>query len=78
MDIKSIKALATQHTAAELDGMAEAVESSGSTPPDVSKDPGEYLSDLLQAKEVRVLVDEGTPLNEAVRAFSKRVRGTFD
>jgi hypothetical protein len=77
MDIKEIKRLAQEKSAAELEQLATAFEESGELPVGVDKDPEEYLSALLQACEVRKLVDGGLSLGDAVREFSKRVRSSI-
>lgn len=77
MDIKAIKELCTQYSHQELLQFADELENKGATTckEAASKsDQGALMSDFLQAAEVRVLVDKGMPINEAVREFSKRVR----
>jgi hypothetical protein len=74
MDIKEIKRLAQEHTAAELEHQAQAIEETGEAPKGSSKDAEGALSDVLQALEVRKLLDQGLPLGDAVRQFSSRVR----
>ena len=78
MDIKAIKMLAQEKTAEELQALADEFENSGILPKNIQKDPAEYLSDLLQALEVRLLVDSGLSLGDAVREFSKRVRQSMN
>lgn len=77
MDIKEIKRLAQDLTSAELEDLARRIEETGQCPEGTTKDPGELLSNVLQALEVRQLIDQGTPLADAVRAFSARVRQTL-
>lgn len=77
MDIKTIKELAQKHTAAELFAFADMLENTGKVPCSQKEDCNEIMSDLLQAAEVRTLVDGGMSLQDAVREFSKRVRGTI-
>lgn len=74
MDLKTIKELAVQYTVEELDRFANELESSGSCPIKTKEDLGELMSDLLQAREVRAILDQGKSLPEAMREFSKRVR----
>lgn len=74
MDIKSMKDLASQYTADQLEQFAKDLEEKGECPLKTKEDLGDLLSDLLQAREVRLLMDQGLSLNEAVREFSKRVR----
>lgn len=78
MDIKAIKALASAHSSAELEKMATQFEESGIVPEPSTKSPEEYLSDLLQACEVKRLVESGQLLSDAIREFSKRVRGSIN
>lgn len=77
MDIKAIKELAQKHTLAELMAFADELESKGVVACSQKSDCNEIMSDLLQAAEVRGLVDGGMSLQDAVREFSKRVRGTI-
>jgi hypothetical protein len=74
MDIREIKKLAQAHSAADLERLATEFEESGVMPADCSKEPEAHLSDLLQALEVRKIMDQGAQLNDAVRTFSARVR----
>jgi hypothetical protein len=78
VDIKAIKRLAQEKSAQELGLMADEFENSGNLPPGIEKEPEEYLSDLLQAMEVRLLIDSGLTLADAVREFSKRVRSSVN
>lgn len=77
MDIKSIKELAQKYSVDELNKFADEFESSGVAPLKTQEDPGEQMSDYLMGAELRSLLDKGLPLNEAVREFSKRVRGVL-
>lgn len=77
MDIKEIKRLAQTHSVAELESMASTIEDTGLPPEGSTKEAGECLSDVLQALEVRRLMEQGSPLVEAVRHFSARVRQTL-
>lgn len=74
MDIKAIKELAQNHTSAELMAFADDLENNGSCALTSKADPGELMSDILQAAEVRAAMDKGMTLQEAMREFSKRVR----
>jgi hypothetical protein len=80
MDIKVIKELASKYSTQELFQFADELENTGKTtcPECLEKtDLNALMSDFLQAAEVRNLTDSGMPLNEAVREFSKRVRGVL-
>jgi hypothetical protein len=77
MDIKSIKELAQKYSAEELIKFADQYEQTGEAPLKTQEDPGDQMSDYLMGAELRSLLDEGRPLNEAVREFSKRVRGVL-
>jgi len=78
MDIKAIKELAGKHTIEELEAFATTLENDGScTHFSAKEDLNDAMSDVLQAMEVRRLVDGGMPLQDAVRDFSKRVRGVL-
>lgn len=77
MDIKSIKALAEQHTFEELTKFADEFEQTGVAPVKTQDDPGSQMSDYLMGAELRFLLDKGMTMNEAVREFSKRVRGVL-
>lgn len=75
MDVKSVKELASKYTAEELLQMADKFELTGEAPVKTQEDAGEQMSDYLQAAELRNLMDQGLNPNEALREFSKRVRG---
>jgi hypothetical protein len=77
MDIKSIKELAQKYSIDELSKFADEFESTGVAPLKTQEDPGEQMSDYLMGAELRAYLDKGLPLNEAVREFSKRVRGVL-
>jgi hypothetical protein len=77
MDIKSIKDLAQKYTAEELNKFADEFESTGTPPLKTQEDPGAQMSDYLMGAELRCLLDKGIPMNEAVREFSKRIRGVL-
>jgi hypothetical protein len=77
MDIKSIKELAQKYTVTELNQLADDFEATGKTSVKTQDDPGDQMSDFLQAAELRSYLDQGMGLNEAVREFSKRVRGVL-
>jgi hypothetical protein len=77
MDIKSIKDLAQKYTVEELNRFADEFEATGIAPLKTQEDPGSQMSDYIMGAEVRALMDQGLPLNEAVREFSKRVRGVL-
>ncbi len=76
MDLKAIKELAQKFSVTELKVFADELENTGECKTWAKDDPSEALSDLLQAAEVRNMMDNtGITLQEAVREFSKRVRG---
>jgi hypothetical protein len=78
MDIKAIKDLAGRYTMEELNAFAEEFEQTGNCNVRTSEEPGAQMSDYLMAAEVRLLMqDQNLPLQEAVREFSKRVRGVL-
>jgi hypothetical protein len=77
MDIKSIKDLAEKYRVEELNKFADEFEASGIAPVRTQDDPGDQMSDYLQAAELRSYIDQGLSINEAVREFSKRVRGVL-
>lgn len=77
MDIKSIKELAQKYTSDELVKFADDFEATGVAPVKTQEDAGEQMSDYLMAAELKSYLDQGLPLNEAVREFSKRVRGVL-
>ncbi len=77
MDLKVIKELVAKHTVQELIQFADDLESTGIAPVKTQNDPGDQMSDYLQAAEVRAAVDKGMTLNDAVREFAQRVRGVL-
>lgn len=78
MDVKNMKALAEKYSFDELQRFADEFESTGVAPVKTSEDPGEQMSDYLMAAEIRFLMDkEMITLQEALREFSKRVRGVL-
>lgn len=78
MNIKTIKELATTYSSEELFRFADEYEAKGEAPIHTSDDPGEQMSDYLQAGEVKKIMEqEKTPLSEALRSFSKRVRSAL-
>jgi len=78
MDIKSIRDLAQKYTVDELNMFADEFEATGIAPVKTQDDPGAQMSDYLMGAELRRLLDKGTPLNDAVREFSKRIRGVLN
>jgi hypothetical protein len=77
MDIKSVKELAQKYTVTELNQLADDFEATGKTSVKTQDDPGDQMSDFLQAAELRSYLDQGLSITEAVREFSKRVRGVL-
>jgi len=77
MDIKSVKTLAEKYTIEELNKFADEFEETGVAPVKTQEDAGDQMSDYLQAVELRLYLDKGLPMNEAVREFSKRIRGVL-
>lgn len=77
MDVKVLKELAQRYTAEELNKFADEFENTGIAPVKTQEDPGDQMSDYLQAAEIRNYLDKGMSLNEAMREFSKRVRGVM-
>lgn len=78
MDVKKMKTLAEAYSFHELQKFADDFESSGVAPVKTSDDPGDQMSDYLMAAEIRFLMDkEKITCQEAVREFSKRVRGVL-
>jgi hypothetical protein len=78
MDVKVVRELAQKYTVDELNKFADEFESTGIAPVKTNDDPGEQMSDFLQAAELRAYVDKGMSINEALREFSKRIRGVLD
>lgn len=77
MDVKSVKELAQKYTVEELNKFADDFEATGTAPVKTQEDAGEQMSDYLQAAELRAYLDQGMTINEALREFSKRVRGVL-
>ena len=77
MDVKSVKELAQKYTVEELSQFADDFEATGVAPLKTQDDAGEQMSDYLMAAEMRALLDKGMSLNDALREFSKRVRGVL-
>ncbi len=77
MDAKSIKELAQKYSVDELNNFADEFESTGIAPVKTQDDAGEQMSDYLMAAEMRSYLDKGMGVNEALREFSKRVRGVL-
>ena len=77
MDVKMVKELAQKYTVDELNKFADDFEATGVAPIKTQEDAGEQMSDYLQAAELRAYIDQGLGLNEALREFSKRVRGVL-
>lgn len=77
MDVKACKDLAQKFTVEELNKFADEFEATGVAPIKTQDDPGDQMSDYLQAAELRSYLDRGMNVNEALREFSKRVRGVL-
>ena len=78
MDIKSIKKLAEGYSSQDLLKMADQLEQGQEVPIRTQDDPGDQLSDYLQAAEVKQLMElHQYDLNTAVSEFSKRVRSVL-
>lgn len=78
MDAKIMKDLAQKYSFDELNKFADEFENTGVAPVKTSEDAGDQMSDYLMAAELRFLMDEkGLNVNEALREFSKRVRGVL-
>lgn len=77
MDVKVVKELAQKYTVEELNKFADDFEASGIAPVKTQEDAGDQMSDYLQAAELRSYIDKGMNLTEALREFSKRVRGVL-
>ncbi len=61
----------------ELTKFADDFENTGVAPVKTQDDPGDQMSDYLMGAELRTLIDKGLSMPEAVREFSKRVRGVL-
>lgn len=77
MDVKSVKDLAQKYSVEELNKFADEFELTGTAPIKTQEDAGEQMSDYLMAAEMRAYLDKGMSLNDALREFSKRVRGVL-
>lgn len=78
MDVKNMKMLAEKYSFDELQKFADDFENTGVAPVKTSEDAGDQMSDYLMAAEIRFLMDkEKISLQEALREFSKRVRGVL-
>ncbi|MBY0515623.1 MAG: hypothetical protein K2P81_01855 [Bacteriovoracaceae bacterium] len=77
MDIKIIKELVQKYSVDELNKFADEFESTGVAPVKTQDDPGDQMSDYLQAAEVKAVMDQGKPMNDALREFAQRVRGVL-
>ncbi len=77
MDVKVVKELAQKYSVDELNKFADDFEATGIAPVKTQEDAGEQMSDYLQAAELRTYLDKGMNINEALREFSKRVRGVL-
>lgn len=78
MDVKSIKEMALKYTLEELNSFADEFENTGVAPVKTQEDPGAQMSDYLMAAELKAYLDKGMNVNEAMREFSKRVRGVLE
>lgn len=78
MDVKSIKELAQKYSLEELNTFADEFENTGVAPVKTQEDPGEQMSDYLMAAELKSYLEKGMNVNEAMREFSKRVRGVLE
>ncbi len=78
MDVKNLKMLAEKYSFHELQKFADDFENTGVAPVKTSEEAGDQMSDYLMAAEIRFLMDkENLSLQEALREFSKRVRGVL-
>jgi hypothetical protein len=77
MDIKIIKDLVQKYSVDELNKFADEFEQTGVAPVKTQDDPGDQMSDYLQAAEVKAVMDTGKPMNDALREFAQRVRGVL-
>ncbi len=77
MDVKVVKELAQKYTIDELNKFADDFEATGVAPVKTQEDAGDQMSDYLQAAELRSYIDNGMNMTEALREFSKRVRGVL-
>lgn len=77
MDIKIIKDLVQKYSVEELNRFADEFEQTGVAPIKTQDDPGDQMSDYLQAAEVKAAIDGGKSINDALREFGQRVRGVL-
>lgn len=77
MDIKIIKDLVQKYSVDELNKFADEFEQTGVAPVKTQEDPGDQMSDYLQAAEVKAVMDAGKNMNDALREFAQRVRGVL-
>jgi hypothetical protein len=77
MDIKIIKDLVQKYSVDELNKFADEFEQTGIAPVKTQDDPGDQMSDYLQAAEVKAVMDAGKNMNDALREFAQRVRGVL-
>lgn len=78
MNAKNMKELAVKYTFDELNKFADEFENTGVAPVKTSEEAGDQMSDYLMAAELRFLMDEKElNVNDALREFSKRVRGVL-
>ncbi|TVR37557.1 MAG: hypothetical protein EA392_12390 [Cryomorphaceae bacterium] len=75
MKVPVIKKLAEEHNIATLEKAEEAILNEEKPTIEVTgDDEGEQLTHVLAAIEIRRSMEGGKTLNEAVRAYSQRVR----
>jgi len=77
MDIKIIKDLVQKYSVEELNKFADEFDQTGVAPVKTQDDPGDQMSDYLQAAEVKAVMDAGKNMNDALREFAQRVRGVL-
>ena len=77
MDIKALRELAQTYTIDQLNGFIDELENTGKCSCSTKNDPGDIMTDLLQAIEVRQSLDLGQNIQDAIREFSKRVRSVL-
>lgn len=77
MDIKIIKDLVQKYSVEELNKFADEFEQTGIAPVKTQDDPGDQMSDYLQAAEVKAVMNAGKNMNDALREFAQRVRGVL-
>lgn len=79
MQIPEIKRLAENHSIDEISAAIEAYENENTPAIEVKgEDDGDRLTNLLGAREVLENMEaEGTPLKDALRKFTRRVRDSL-